>query len=404
MVRATGALVLVLAVGCNEPSATELDPEPASSSSTGNGPSSTTSSDPDATTTGNAEGSGDASSAAAEEDGTAATTDATSGDSTGPGADDSSGDGVPMVDTATPGELTCADMQLPFLPPFDPRGESPEDAFWMMWFGWRALLSETQALTDELAGVGFTDYQAINVPSAGLQAFVTANDDVVVVSFRGSEEVLDWLTNLSFAQASASSEGLPGDVHVGFRTSLDAGWDDIVDAIDAFGGQERPVWLTGQSLGGALATLAAARLVDEGYTVAPLYTYANPRALDTQAAGTLQAALGGRAYRYMNANDLVPRVPPWGGAAEAAGPVLPLGAGLATSLIDDLDYTHVGQLFHFTEDAWVAAEPFDDSEDLAYWGSIDDAGWFALLGLAAQGTEHDRDTYLCLMRERAFGS
>lgn len=392
--------MMVLGMACGSPTSDDADADAdatSTSTSTSTATADTTDASPtvatsDATTDADPGDSTDATSTAAQD--TTSTQD----------AGESSGAATPMVDTATPGELPCADRMLPFTPPFDPRGESPEDAFWMMWFSWRALLSETQTLPEELAGVGFIDYQAINVPSAGLQAFVTANDDVVVVSFRGSEEVLDWLTNLSFAQAGASSEGLPGDVHLGFRTSLDAGWDDIRDAIDAFGGQDRPVWVTGQSLGGALAVLAAARLVDAGYLVAPLYTYANPRALDTEAAGTLQAALGGRAYRYMNANDLVPRVPPWGGAAEAAGPVLPLGAGLATALIDDLDYTHVGQLFHFTDDAWVTADPFDDSEDLTYWGSLDDAGWFALLGLAAQGTEHDRDTYLCLLRERAFGS
>jgi hypothetical protein len=273
----------------------------------------------------------------------------------------------------------------------------------MMWFAWRALHSESEWLREELAGVGFTDYAEINVPAAGLQAFVTGNGEHVVVSFRGSEEVLDWLTNLSFAQTAAGSEGLPGDVHLGFRSSLDAGWDALSTAVDDFGGRDRRLWITGQSLGGALATLAASRWTSAGYDVAPVYAFANPRSLDTEAAQALQVALTGRAYRYVNEGDLVPRVPPWGGAAEEAGPVLPFGAGLATSLIADLDYAHVGRLFHLTDGSWTEYGPLDDSEDATFWGSLDAAGWLALLGLASQGAEHDRDTYLCLMRERAFG-
>ncbi|MCR9161103.1 MAG: lipase family protein [Nannocystaceae bacterium] len=273
----------------------------------------------------------------------------------------------------------------------------------MMWFAWRALHSDSAWLPEELASVGFTEYAAVSVPASGLQAFVTANDEHVVVSFRGSEEVLDWLTNLSFAQAGAASEGLPGDVHIGFRTSLDAGWDALSDAVEAFGGRDRRLWVTGQSLGGALATLAAARWAAAGFDVAPVYAFANPRSLDTEAAVALQVALAGRAYRYVNEGDLVPRVPPWGGAAAEAGPVLPIGGELASSLIAQLGYAHVGRLFHLEDGTWTEYGPLDDSEDATFWGALDAAGWFALIGLASQGAEHDRDTYLCLMRERAFG-
>jgi hypothetical protein len=64
------------------------------------------------------------------------------------------------------------------------------------------------------------------------------------------------------------------------------------------------IWLTGHSLGAALATLAADRFQD----VQGLYTFGSPRVGDRQFQKNFQL----RAYRVVNGDDIVARVPPKG--------------------------------------------------------------------------------------------
>ena len=66
-----------------------------------------------------------------------------------------------------------------------------------------------------------------------------------------------------------------------------------------------PLWVTGHSLGGAMATLASVRLTDEGYKVRAVYTYGSPRVGDRVFRDSYRLAN----YRFVNDNDLVPHLP-----------------------------------------------------------------------------------------------
>jgi hypothetical protein len=88
-------------------------------------------------------------------------------------------------------------------------------------------------------------------------------------------------------------------------------------------------------LGAALATLAADRLAAENVPVAGVYTFGSPRVGDGAFARTFTDRLGDRCFRFVNAADVVTRVPPPG-------------------LI--LDYTHVGTPHHFGADGRVTVE------------------------------------------------
>jgi triacylglycerol lipase len=75
-------------------------------------------------------------------------------------------------------------------------------------------------------------------------------------------------------------------------------------------GSGRLLHVTGHSLGGALATLAALRLQKERlYPVQTVYTYGSPRAGDSDFALAFDALLGTRCHRVVNNEDLVTRVP-----------------------------------------------------------------------------------------------
>ena len=139
------------------------------------------------------------------------------------------------------------------------------------------------------------------------QAFLASRDDLGIVAFRGTQptDLIDWATDANCALV----QDAPGMVHSGFKRALDLVWP----AVRAFIGEKRRVFITGHSLGGALACLAAARVahqsVDSAKTLT-LFTYGQPRTGDASFVADVNDTLRGRMIRVVNNLDLVPRVPP----------------------------------------------------------------------------------------------
>lgn len=164
------------------------------------------------------------------------------------------------------------------------------------------------------------------------QAFIAADDKSVIVAFRGTDNI-----NNAFTDANCFLTGGPlGKVHDGFIRALSFLWVGVTEAIDtARGDADGPLslWLTGHSLGGALATLAAARFLERGQPVHALYTYGCPRCGDETFEATFNSKFD-RAFRFVYRNDIVTRVPPR----------IPLG------------YRHVGTVKHLDKDCQITGE------------------------------------------------
>jgi len=75
--------------------------------------------------------------------------------------------------------------------------------------------------------------------------------------------------------------------------------------------KERPIWITGHSLGGALAMLFGTKLVKDNPLMqnAYVYTFGQPRLGDEQFAEFVSRKLSNRIFRFVYHNDFVPRVP-----------------------------------------------------------------------------------------------
>ena len=156
------------------------------------------------------------------------------------------------------------------------------------------------------------------VPNSDTQAFVAQNAQVVIVAFRGTQPKvpIDWMTDF---QAKHVSWGpFAGLVHKGFHDALHAVWEiqfsgrEILPARLLARG-DRAVWITGHSLGGALAELCAAQAqIASHVPVQGVYTFGQPRCGDDGFAKLIQAALGLRIFRFINDKDIVPRVPFFG--------------------------------------------------------------------------------------------
>jgi triacylglycerol lipase len=125
-----------------------------------------------------------------------------------------------------------------------------------------------------------------------------------VLAFRGSErDPVDWIRNAQFHPVTGE---LGGKVHSGFHGALDEVWGSIAGDTSALG---LPIFVTGHSLGGALATLAAARLVEAGVAPDAVYTYGQPRVGKSDFQRAFNSAMHDVTFRVVNHIDLVARVP-----------------------------------------------------------------------------------------------
>jgi hypothetical protein len=135
------------------------------------------------------------------------------------------------------------------------------------------------------------------------RGFLGVCDTHAVLAFRGSDPVTlqTWLTDV--VVRLVEREHYHGRVHLGFSSALKHTWNSIERLIDRVDG--KPLFLTGHSMGGALAVLTACRLAKIDRPPTAIYTFGSPRVGDrTFCAGyTLPT------YRIVNRLDLVPEMP-----------------------------------------------------------------------------------------------
>jgi hypothetical protein len=151
------------------------------------------------------------------------------------------------------------------------------------------------------------DTQAILVRS-------TNDPQWAALVFRGTEQkATDVISDLALSVPLLRKEPI---VHRGFQHALDVVWDEIKSELEKLG--DVPLFMTGHSLGAALATLAAAR-----HTPRAVYTFGSPLVGNHAFTQTLKDL---PIHRVVDDLDGVTFVPP-----------------------PQLGYEHVGKLRHLAE-------------------------------------------------------
>jgi triacylglycerol lipase len=92
-------------------------------------------------------------------------------------------------------------------------------------------------------------------------------------------------------------------VHKGFKEGLDEVWEMLHTYLEDLRQKNKKIWITGHSLGAALANLAGDRYKDN---LQGLYTFGSPRVGNND----FKANFSVNAYRFINNNDIVTKVPP----------------------------------------------------------------------------------------------
>jgi triacylglycerol lipase len=144
--------------------------------------------------------------------------------------------------------------------------------------------------------------------SVDTQCYVMADQQHAVIVFRGSDNMKDWLAN--FSAVTDAGPLTKTRAHEGFQDALFPAVIRLTAILDQYNCKDKKLWITGHSLAGALASLYAGMLSENGYNVYGLYTFASPRPGDAAFAEALNDKIEGLHYRVANAGDIVPHLPP----------------------------------------------------------------------------------------------
>lgn len=169
-------------------------------------------------------------------------------------------------------------------------------------------------------------------------------DAATVLCFRGTTKTRQWVMNLSTLPVawqgagdadSASTDSIESKanrayVHQGFQILLDRIWPLLEPLLRD---QPRPLFITGHSLGGALALMSAARTQSDA-----LYTFGSPRVGNPAFTASVS---GFPHYRVVHHHDIVTLLPH---AVETFAPY---------------DFCHHGELVHLRSDEveWQPDKP-----------------------------------------------
>ena len=185
------------------------------------------------------------------------------------------------------------------------------------------------------------------------QAILVEHEDFFTMAFRGTDELRDWLNNFDLVAQQVlllvEGEKLDGYFHKGFWDATDDIWEPLLTKYQQLQQEERekqkdlkqkkvrPLFLTGHSLGGAIATIAATKLINQDFPFISTYTFGQPRTMTHNTARIINGKVESRFFRFQNNNDMVTRAP-----ARASG------------------YSHVGSFIYISQDKSL-------HDDIGWW-------------------------------------
>jgi hypothetical protein len=201
--------------------------------------------------------------------------------------------------------------------------------------------SDYAVLTDALQHRGVLDLDAtvsqVSIKNEAMlvvsTGFFIRSGDLGILCFRGTEpsSAINFLTDASCRPVNFLSMG---QVHGGFYRNLLAIWQDLASEVEAaISSGMKSLYITGHSLGAAMAVLAAATIYgDSTYAewkrrFRGAYTYGQPMVGDEEFARSCERM---PLFRHVYGHDLVTRLPP-----QSTGP-----------------FEHFGQEYIGGEDGW----------------------------------------------------
>lgn len=263
-----------------------------------------------------------------------------------------------------------------------------------------------QAAGFELVGTFYNQTLDILKNTEGYVAKYVGNPDrqFAILAIRGTTSPQDWIKN---AKAGLESIGGGRRVHKGFHEAFNDAQPDIENLLEREDVSELPLFVTGHSLGGAVAVMATWYFARD--KLAACYTFGAPRVGNHEFNDGFKTPI----YRVVNAFDPVPMVPPadntiwfFRSILKALAKVLSVFDVIANWLTDVHGYRHAGYLRHMTAGEMDDKGGYPKVIHFTHFGLIDRLSRFWHSFTSGQikrlHTYHDRSTYRRKLRSRAL--
>jgi hypothetical protein len=176
----------------------------------------------------------------------------------------------------------------------------------------------------------------------GAQAYALANDDYVVIAFRGTEASSCNDIAADFKLFPVKDElGLPGRVHRGFLKEVNDLWDEILEWLSIHNSLQNQVYTCGHSLGAAMSGIAASRIEN-----AICYNFGCPRIGNASWKKSYNNS-SRKFYRFRNDMDIVTTLP-----------------------LRLMTYRHIGKFYHIQYNGTIVETPTHWQEFKHFFSSL----------------------------------
>jgi len=253
----------------------------------------------------------------------------------------------------------------------------PGNAYWMARMSSAIYLGRSspdeQGILKDLKSEDSDFLSVYGVSKNSAQAALVEHENYLALVFRGTDELADWIDNIN----SFPEQALFGSFHRGFLHSVMDIWNDLFARYTELNQRKpRGLFLTGHSLGGAMATVATSILIHQDEPFTSTYTFGQPRAVTRDAARIYNVEACAKTFRFQNNNDIVTRAP-----ARLMG------------------YSHVGTFLYITQKQQILQDP-------GCWLEFLDNVSGAVKGLKESGIDgvedHGMQHYLAAVRAWRF--
>ena len=200
---------------------------------------------------------------------------------------------------------------------------SETDAWWMAEFS-TLIYEKEEKVREEIGKLTNNELIWLSDTGTNTEGFFAKFKDYCVVSFRGTEllrptqildpeESKDFLSDVLLTDAKIQGSDLRGvKVHKGILDALNSVWEELLPILE---NEDKPIWFTGHSLGGALALMAAFKWQGNQTKIGGVYTIGGPAIGSPEFKQQYNNELGNKTFQHIYGEDIITKIGQIAGAA-----------------------------------------------------------------------------------------
>ncbi len=151
-------------------------------------------------------------------------------------------------------------------------------------------------------------FAGVEEPEAEIFGFITESFDKIIIAFRGTDSYKDNESDQDLYQVPYPFAANAGKTHRGFTCIYQSARDQLIRELGKLS-TDKSLYITGYSLGAALAVLAALDIaVNTPFINPKVYTYGSPRTGDPEFVSRFDQTIE-NSIRIVNVHDVIPTIP-----------------------------------------------------------------------------------------------